>query len=743
MSDRFDELAARHGLVALNPPLAVPRRSVLLSGLSTAGLFWLGAVPQTQAQNTQGATVGTGGPNIVNPEAYNAMAWLRVESDNTVRIMVAKSEMGQGVLTALPMILADELEADWAKVKPEHAPLARAFDDPRANARDTGGSRSIRTSYELMRTLGASAREMFVATAASRLSVAVGECVARDSFVHHTATQRKLSYAELAADAARMPVPDKPRLKDAKDFKLIGRSLPRVDVPSKVNGQAVYAIDITLPQMLVATLVQCPVFGGELDTVDDRAARRMAGVRHVVQTPQFVAVIADTFWQARQATQALKITWREGAFAEVNQAAIRARFARAADEAGVRVRTQGDAAATWASAAKDLRIEAIYEVPYLAQSPLEPLSCVAQVANGGCTLWIGTQRHSVTANKVAQALGIDVTRVEMHTTQLGGGFGRRFSEDFAVQAALLARAAQGRPVKLIWTREEDIQHAFYRPATYNRFSAALGSDGKVQAWTHKIVGQAVLKAFRPELVRNGVDPTSIEGATNLPYAVPNIEVDYVLQDLPVPVGPWRSVGSSQNAFVTEAFMDELAHAAMADPLAFRLAHLGNHPRHRAVLELAAQRAGWGTPLPADQGRGIAVAECFGGWCAQVAQVRRLADGKVRVERIVLAVDCGRVVNPRVVEEQMVGNVVYALSAVLSGEISIDRGRVVQSNFHDYPALRMGETPRIEVHIVPSDAPPGGVGEVGTPPVAPAVVNAIFAATGQRIRSLPLSKHQLV
>jgi isoquinoline 1-oxidoreductase subunit beta len=727
VNDIFDEIAARHGLA--DPVDAesatLSRRSVLVGGLAAGGLFWLGAVPSVQAQNTPPVVVGGGGATILNPEAFNAMAWLRVESDNTIRVMVAKSEMGQGVLTALPMILADELEADWSKVRPEHAPMGRAFDDPRANARDTGGSRSIRFSYELMRTIGASAREMFVTAATARWGVPGSECVARDSFVHHEASARRLSYAELAADAAKLKVPDKPRLKDPKDFKLIGRSLPRVDVPSKVNGSARYAIDVVLPGMRVATVVQSPVFGGELDSVDDSEARRLPGFHSIVRERHFVGVIAGTFWQARQAAQALKINWREGAFAEMNQARIREQYVRAADTAGARVRTEGDAAATLAAAGAAGRVEAVYEVPYLAQSALEPMSCVAQVtsgAEGRCKLWVGTQRHTHTANKVAEALGVPVDRIEIETTQLGGGFGRRFAEDFAVQAALIARSTPGQPVKLIWTREEDMQHAFYRPATYNRFVGSVGSDGQAAAWTHKIVGQAVLKAFRPELIRNGVDPTSIEGAANMPYAVPHIAVDYVMQDLPVPVGPWRSVGSSQNAFVTEGFVDELAHAAKADPLAFRLAHLGNRPRHRAALELAAQRAGWGTPLPAGVGRGIAVAEAFGGWCAQVAEVRKLPDGKVRVERIVLAVDCGRVVNPRVVEDQMVGNVIYALSAVINGEITIERGRV---------------------HIVPSEAAPGGVGEIGTPPVAPAVVNAIFAATGRRIRSLPLSKHNLV
>jgi isoquinoline 1-oxidoreductase subunit beta len=749
MSDLFDELAARHGIGADSDATAdsnhanraPTRRTVLKSGLAASGLFWLGAGEQADAQPAPSGSAIGGGATIQNPAAFNAMAWLSVETDNTIRVMVAKSEMGQGVLTSLPMILADELDADWSKVRPEHAPLGRAFDDPRADARDTGGSRSIRMSYDLMRTLGASAREMFVTAAATRWGVAAAECEARDSHVHHAGSQRRATYAELAADAAKLKVPDKPTLKDPKDFKLIGKSIPRVDVPSKVDGSAVYAIDIMLPQMLVATIVQSPVFGGTLGAVDERESSKVRGYRGVVQGPDFVAVVATSFWQAVTAARALKVSWREGAFASMNQAGIREQFGKAADTPGVSVRNDGDAATALASA--ETRVDAEYEVPYLAQSPLEPMSCVAQVSDGRCRLWVGTQRHTQTVKKVAEALGLDGSRIEIQTTLLGGGFGRRFAEDFAVQAALVARSHPGRPVKLIWTREEDMQHSFYRPATYNRFSCALARDGTPVAWTHKIVCQAVLKAFRPELVKNGVDPTSIEGAANMPYAVPNVAVDYVLQDLPVPVGPWRSVGSSHNAFVTEGFIDELAHAAKRDPLDYRLGLLANRPRHRGVLQLAAASAGWGSPLPPGQGRGIAVAECFGGWCAQVAQVQRQPDGKVRIERIVVALDCGRVVNPRVVEDQMLSNVIYTLSAVRNGEITIDRGRVQQSNFNDFPALRINELPRIEVHIVPSDAAPGGVGEVGTPPLAPAVVNAIFAATGRRVRSLPLSKHELV
>jgi isoquinoline 1-oxidoreductase subunit beta len=755
MTDIFDEIAATHGLSPISPAHTaaqdelprMSRRGALIGGICTGGAFWLGWIPSIQAQTpsppqgTAGATVGAGGTTIVNPEAYNAMAWLTIEADNTVRIMVAKSEMGQGVLTSLPMIIADELDADWSRVKTEHAPLGRAFDDPRANARDTGGSRSVRLSYELMRTIGASAREMLVSAAATQWSVDAAQCMTRDSFVVHPSSGRRLAYAAVAVAAAKLEVPAKPKLKDPSEFRIIGQSLPRVDIPDKVTGKTTYTSDLRLPGMLVATLVQSPVFGGKVATVDDAAARAIKGVHSVVRFDDWVGVIADTFWHALQGARALKITWNEGDFAAVSQADINKRFADAAQTPGVRVRTEGDAAQALAAAVK--RIDAVYEVPYLAQTPMEPLSCVAQIEGGRCKLWAGTQRQSHTAQRVAQTLGINAADIDIQTMQMGGGLGRRFSEDFVLQAALLARTTQGRPVKLLWTREEDVQHAFYRPATYNRFVGGLDDKGQPLAWTHKIVGQAVLKAFRPELVRNGLDPTSVEGASNMPYSIANIAVDYVMQDLPVPVGPWRSVGSSQNAFVTEGFVDELAHAAGRDPLEFRKGLLGRHPRHLAVLGLLAERGGWSKPLPTGTGRGVAVAECFGGWCAQMAEVRALPDGKIRVERIVAVIDCGRAVNPRGVREQLESAIVYALSATLSGEIIIDKGRVAQSNFHNYSALRINEIPKLELHIVPSTAVPGGVGEVGTPPTAPAVVNAVFAATGKRIRSLPLSRHNLV
>ncbi len=755
MMDIFDEIAAAHGLsLAASASDAnkgeqprLSRRGALVGAIATGGAFWLGWIPDTLAQTpnppqgTAGATVGAGGATIVNPEAYNAMAWLRIEADNTVRIMVAKSEMGQGVLTSLPMIIADELDADWSRVKTEHAPLGRAFDDPRANARDTGGSRSVRLSYELMRTIGASAREMLVSAAAAQWNVDATQCMTRDSFVVHSPSGRRLAYAAVALAAAKLEVPAKSKLKDPSEFRIIGKSLPRVDVPEKVMGKALYASDMRLPGMLVATLVQSPVFGGKVAAVDDVAARAIQGVHSVVRFDNWVGVIADTFWHALQGARALKIAWNEGDFAAVSQADISKRFAEAAQTPGVRVRTDGDAAQALAAAAK--RIDVVYEVPYLAQTPMEPLSCVAQMEGGRCKIWAGTQRQSHTAQRLAQTLGMNAADIDIQTTQLGGGLGRRFAEDFVVQAALLARTTAGRPVKLLWTREEDVQHAFYRPATYNRFIGGLDDKGQPVAWTHKIVSQAVLKAFRPELVRNGLDPTSVEGASNMPYSIANVAVDYVLQDLPVPVGPWRSVGSSQNAFVTEGFVDELAHAAGRDPLEFRKALLSKHPRHRAVLDLLAERSGWDKPLAAGTGRGLAVAECFGGWCAQMAEVRVLPDGKIKVERIVAVIDCGRVINPHGVTEQLESNIVYALSATLNGEITIDKGRVAQSNFHNYGALRINEIPKIELHILPSTAAPGGVGEVGTPPVAPAVVNAIFAATGKRIRSLPLSRHNLV
>jgi isoquinoline 1-oxidoreductase subunit beta len=718
--------------------VAFSRRLVLKAALVGGAVLVTAGLPDT----AEAADGGFAPPRPDGASPRRPLAWVSFRPDDTLVIRCARAEMGQGVTTALPQILADEMEADWSRVRFEFAPLDDAFNDPRQKERDTGGSRSVRMSWPVLRDLGAALREMLVSAAAARLHVPADELVARNGEVVHSATGRRLSYGALAPDLPGLPVPEKPRLKDPDEFRLIGRSLPRLDLEAKVDGSARYTIDIRLPDMLTATVAQCPVFGGRVRSVDETSARTVPGVREIAVFDTWVGVVADDFWTAKKGLDALAITWDEGPHGELTSEALAQRLARFADEGRPLVaRSEGDAPTALTRAPR--RVEATYEVPYLAHTPMEPMGAVARVTSDRCELWVGTQRPTVTQQFCAHLLGLPPAAVVLHDQLIGGGFGRRFEIDFVEQAVQLARRVPGRPVKVTWTREEEVQHGFFRPATYNRLSAGLDDSGAPVAWTHRIAAQALLERLRPYAMRNGIDPSAVEGAANHPYAVPNMLVDYVKVEAPVPVGAWRSVGSSQNAFVTESFVDELAHVAGVDPLAYRLRHLGNHPRHRAALETVAREANWAAPLPPGWSRGIAVAEAFAGWSAQVVEIERLAGGRIAVRRIVAVIDCGRVVNPDLVRAQLEGAVIWGLSAALTGEVRIEGGRVAQSNFHDMPILRFDEAPRIETHIIASDAPPGGVGEVGTPPVAPALANAVFAATGRRIRSLPLSRHGLV
>jgi isoquinoline 1-oxidoreductase beta subunit len=679
-------------------------------------------------------------------------AWIRLDRDGTVTVMVAHSEMGQGVATALPMLVAEELDADWSRVRWAQAPANRAYFNPAFGAQGTGGSTSVRTSWTPLREAGARARAMLVAAAATRLGVPAAELRTERGVVIHQASGRRVPYGDLAEAAARLPVPATATLKDPKTFTLIGHPVPRIDLDPVVRGGAVFAMDVVVPGMLYASVERCPVFGGTVRRVDDAAARQMAGVRDVVVLRDRVAVVAEHYWQAVSARRKLKVEWDEGATAQWSDDTIGAHLQGLADgsEAAL-ARHEGDVDAALARAAKV--VEATYEVPYLAHATMEPMNCTVDARPESPRVWAPTQFQAGPAmmkggarGVVAAVAGVDPEQVEVITTRLGGGFGRRFELDFIEEAAWISRHVQA-PVHVIWTREDDVRHDYYRPRTFNRLKAGLDADGNVVAWRHAIAGPSIMAKFLPGFLptwithrfgplKGGVDGSSVEGAADLPYAVPNIRVTWAQADLGIPVGFWRSVGHSQNAFIVEGFVDELASAAGKDPVAFRRALLKDHPRHVAVLDAVAERAGWSKPLPRGRARGVAVHDSFGSIVAEVAEVS-VERGELRVHKVTCAVDCGQVVNPDTVAAQMESGIVFGLSAVLSGKISIERGRVKESNFPDYPVLRMDRMPEIDVVLVPSGDALGGVGEPGTPPIAPAVANALYALTGQRVRSLPI------
>jgi len=681
------------------------------------------------------------------PPPFAPNAWLRVGSDGIVTLTLDRSEMGQGAQTGLAMILAEELEADWSTIR-----LGPMPENPSGWSRimRTGGSNAIRSSWEPLRKAGATAREMLVTAAAQAWKVDRTTCRAEKGAVIHVPSGRRLSYGTLAARAAALPLPTDAPLKDPKDFRLVGTRVTRLDTPGKVDGSALFGIDVKVPGMLIASIERSPVLGGRVKRVNADRAKALPGVRHVVTlepSPWIgtngwaagcaagVAVVADTYWQALQARRALEIEWDEGDSGTLDSASIRAQLLALADRPGIVAQAIGDATAALAGAAK--RIEAAYDVPFVHHATMEPMNCTAHVRGGECDVWAPTQNQGDAQRVAAEVTGLPKEKVRIHTTLSGGGFGRRLEPDFVSEAVRVSQAA-GVPVKVIWTREDDMRNGFYRPTSYNRFSAGLDAAGRLVAWTHRIAGTPLRLKFGP--LEKGIDDSLIDGAIDLPYAIPNLLVDQLTLTLPaVPLGPWRSVGVSHNGFVTECFLDEIAAAAGRDPFDLRRELLRDKPRHRRTLELAAEKAGWGTPLPAGRSRGIALAEWGPTVCVEVAEVSVEADGSVRVPRVVCAVDCGQAVNTGQVEAQMQGGIVFGLSAALYGEITIDKGRVVQGNFDTYPVVRMPEAPAVEVYIVPSSDPQGGAGEPGVPPIAPAVCNAIFAATGKRIRRLPIGK----
>jgi isoquinoline 1-oxidoreductase beta subunit len=656
------------------------------------------------------------GSYVAGDDHFSPNSWIHLASDDSVTLMFASSEMGQGVMTAIPMLLAEELEADWSKVKVAPAPVHPDFNNPLTGRQQTGGSTAVRGYWELLRRVGATTRELLITAAAQAWGVAASECHARNGEVIHAASGRRLRYGTLLTRAAKLAPPHDAPLKQPKDFRLIGRSLARLDTPAKVNGSAVFGSDVRVPGMLTAVVARCPVFGGKVKGYDAAAARAVPGVRQVVVIGSGVAVLADNFWAAERGRSALAPRWDYGAKAGLGSAAITAQLRAAAGRRGRADRSEGDTDKALARSGRV--VEALYETPYLAHACMEPMCCTAHVRKDGCDVWVPTQAQTGAQAEAARVSGLSTSLVRIHTTYLGGGFGRRLRQDFVTEAVELSGSA-GAPVQVLWTREDDMQHDFYRPANCTRLRAALDARGRPTAWFQRIAG-----------------PGTALGGVDVPYAIANLRIEQVEDDPGVPTGPWRSVGASQNAFSVECFIDELAHAAGQDPLAYRLQLLAEAPRHRAVLQLAAEKAGWGRPLPRGHGRGLAVYHSFAGWVAHVAEVS-VAGGVIRVHRVVSAVDCGIAVNPAGVRAQTESAITFGLTAALKGEITLKDGRVEQANFHDYPLLRIDEMPTIDVHLVQSLEPPGGVGEPGVPPIAPAVANAVFAATGKRLRQLPL------
>ena len=664
-------------------------------------------------------------------------AFIRIEGDGQIVLTMPYVEMGQGTYTSIPMLIAEELEVDLKQVRLEHAPPnEKLYGNPLiGGVQATGNSNAIRGAWQPMRQAGAIARAMLVSAAAKQWNVDPAFCRAQSGEVHHVPTGRSIKYGALAAAAAGMSVPENVALKRPEDFKLIGTPARRLDAPPKVNGTAVYGIDVRPPGVKIATLAQSPVFGGRVKNLDDEAARAIKGVRQIVRLDDAVAVVADHMGAAKKGLAALVIEWDDGPHAQLNTDEIVAELERATLNAGAVAQNIGDFDAAMVGAAT--KIEAIYQVPFLAHATMEPMNCTVHVRKDGCEVWVGNQVLARAQATAAQTAGLPLDKVVVHNHLLGGGFGRRLEIDGVTRAVQIAQHVDG-PVKVVWTREEDIQHDMYRPYFFDRMSAGLDEKGKPIAWNHRFAGSSIIARWAPPLFKNGLDPDTTEGAINLTYDLPNIHVEYLRVEPPgVPTAFWRSVGPSHNVFVTESFMDELAAAAKEDAVAYRRELLGKSPRAKAVLELAVQKADWGKPLPEKVGRGVSVQFVFATYMAHVAEVEVSRDGAVRVRRVVCAVDCGRVVNPDTVRAQIQGAIIFGITAALYGEITLKDGRVEQSNFDSYQMLRINEAPAIEVYIVNSFEPPGGMGEPGTAAIVPAVTNAIFAATGTRLRKLPI------
>jgi len=718
--------------------LRVPRRDFLKTSAAIGGgLCFAAYVPELAARPLKNSPA--------NDVSFAPNAFVRIAPNDSVTIIANHSEMGQGIYTSLPMLLNEELEADWSKIRVEAAPVDAAYNHTVFGLQMTGGSTTTPSEWERFRKMGAMARLMLVEAAAQKWSVPASQCNVEKGVVIHNASGRRASYGSLVSAALQLKPPTDIPLKDPKQFTLIGKPTRRLDTPSKINGTAQFGLDVHLPGMLFALVARPPVFGGKVENFDASEALKIKGVRAVEQVPSGVAVIADRFWPAKLGRDKLKISCDEGANAKLSTSQMLADFSKQSASPGTIAKKTGDAAAALASAAKTMTAE--YDVPYLAHAMMEPLNCVVDLRPDSCEIWTGTQFETVDRANAAQVAGLPPEKVQIHTTLLGGGFGRRANpaSDFVVEAVHVAKIAKA-PVKVVWTREDDLAGGWYRPMWHDRFVAGLDAAGNPTAWTHTIVGQSIAQGtpFAQYMInKEGVDSTSVEGAADILYGIPNLQVDLHTPKIGVPVQWWRSVGHSHTGFSVESFFDEVAHAGGKDPYELRRELLANQPRMSAVLNLVAEKSGWGKPLPPGRGRGIATHFSFDSYVAQVVEASVEKDGTVRVHRVVCAVDCGRVVNPDIVKAQMEGGIIFGLTAALKTEITLENGRVQQKNFHDYQMLRMFESPEIEVHIVHSELNPTGVGEPSVPPAAPALTNAIFAATGKRVRRLPIRAADLV
>ncbi len=711
----------------MTAPRQVSRREFLQSStVASAGLL-IGFSLQSCAPQ---AKLPLGPPVPLN-------AWLHIAPDDSITVLVDRSEMGQGVATALPMLLAEELEADWSKIAIEFAPADKVYFNPDFGpmGQGTGGSSSVRVGFLPLRQVGAQAREVLISAAASTWQVDRSECRAEAGAVSHTPSKRRLRYGQLVATAATLPLPKDVPLKDAAAWKIIGTRAKRLDTGPKVDGSAVFGIDVKVPGMLIAVVARPAVFGGKVASFDATKAKAVPGVRDVVQISSGIAVVADGYWPAHQGRAALEVQWVDGPTAQVSTDSIWQLYAKRAARPGVMARHEGH---TDPAPAGSTMLEATYQLPLLAHATMEPMNCTAHVRPDGVDIWAPTQLQTGCQVTGAAIGGVPEEKVMVHTTYMGGGFGRRIEMDFVTEALETSKAMQV-PVKVIWSREDDIQHDFYRAASHHQLRAGLDAKGQPVLWTHRVASTSAMLRFMPETVTNGLDLEIVEGAMAMPYGIPNVHVDCVLADPGIPVGFLRSVNNSYNGFAVETFIDELAHLAGKDPYEYRRDLLGAAPRYLAVLNLAADKAGWGTPLAEGRFRGIAVFKSFQSYVAEVAEVSVASDGTVKVHRVVCAVDCGQVVNPAIVESQVQGSIVMGLTAALWGEITIAKGRVVEGNFDKYRMMRLSDMPVVEVHLMPSAEKPTGIGEPATPPIAPAVCNAIFAATGKRIRKLPIGK----
>lgn len=701
-------------------PVKVNRRGFLQVGASAAAGLLVGFyLPERSKLAAQDATAA-GAPRL--------NAWIHIAPDDTITFEIHKVEMGQGTVTSLSQLLADELDCDWGKFRTEFPGI-----DPAFGFQGVVGSMSIRTGWEPLRRAGATARAMLMEAAARQWGVDRSRCRTENGFVINTSNNARLSYGSLATAASRLPEPKNVAVKDPKDFRYIGKSIKRLDTRDKSMGRTRFGIDMREPGMLYAAVARCPVFGGKVASYDATKAKALAGVKQVVQISRGVAVVADNTWTAMQGVKLLDIRWNEGANAAQTSANISKIFAEKAQTPGVEVTKVGDVAKGFAGASR--KVEAVYEAPFLAHATMEPMNCTAHVTADSCDVWASMQMQTLAHGAAAQASGLPMDKVRIHSQFMGGGFGRRGMTDFVTEAVEVSKAI-GAPVKVTWSREDDMHHDNYRPASYSRFTAGLDADGWPVAW-HNTIASPSITNTSGQPPQNGVDRTSTEGAHDLPYEIESKLVDYHWTEVGIPVTYWRAVGYTQNTFFVESFMDELAAAGGKDPVELRRRFLRQNPRLLNVLEIAARESGWGKPLPAGRFRGVAVVNNVGSFTAQVAEVS-VNQGKVKVHKVVCAVDCGHFVNPAIVDQQMRSAIVYGLTAALKGKISIDKGRVQQTNFNNYDMLRIDEAPVVEVHLVPSTENPGGIGEAGVPAIAPAVCNAVFAATGKRVRKLPIA-----